>query len=33
MSELRAYSSGDELNLAIAKRLEDFNLFNDIDVP
>lgn len=33
MSGLRAYSSGDDLNLAIAKGLEDFNLLNDISIP
>ena len=33
MSCLRAYSSGEELNLVIVKGLEDFNLLNDIDVP
>ena len=33
MSGLRAYSSGDELNLAIVKGLEDFNLLNDINIP
>ena len=33
MSGLRAYSSGEELNLVIVKGLEDFNLLNDIDVP
>ena len=33
MSGLRAYSSGEELNLVIVKALEDFNLLNDIDVP
>ena len=33
MSGLRAYSSGEELNLAIVKGLEDFNLFNEINIP
>ena len=31
MSGLRAYSSGEELNIAIIKGLEDFNLLNDIN--
>ena len=33
MSNLRAYSSGDELNNSIVKGLEDFIYFNDIKVP
>lgn len=33
MSSLRVYTNGEELNSAIAKRLEDFALFNDINVP
>ncbi|MBQ3455638.1 MAG: AAA family ATPase, partial [Synergistaceae bacterium] len=32
MSGLRAYSSGEELNLAIVKGLEDFNLLNDRNI-
>ena len=32
MSGLRAYSSGEELNLSIVKGLEDFNLLNDINI-
>lgn len=33
MSGLRAYSSGDDLNFAIVKGLEDFNLLNDVNIP
>ena len=33
MSNLRAYSSGDELNNSIVKGLEDFIYFNNIKVP
>ena len=32
MSGLRAYSSGEELNLSIVKGLEDFNFLNDINI-
>ena len=33
VSSLRAYSSGSELNTSIVKGLEDFALFNDLEVP
>ena len=33
MSGLRAYTTGEELNSSIVMGLEDFTLFNDIDVP
>lgn len=32
MSSLSAYSSGSELNTSIVKGLEDFALFNDLEV-
>ena len=33
VSSLRAYSSGSELNTSIVKGLEDFALFNDLEIP
>ena len=33
LSSLRAYSSGSELNTSIVKGLEDFALFNDLEIP